>query len=122
MEEIVASILIIAVFGYLFWCISHSEDTQNSRDFTTDGYPYPPKPPYVPRPGTKIPKLSYRERYMLNELLEIHRYAIRMRQMVRPMFLRGTGPQHYREIRDLYALAHAIAKDEGVEYIKREIG
>lgn len=79
-------------------------------------------PPYVPRPGTKIPKLSNRERYMLNELLEVHRYAIRMRQMVRPRFLRGTSPQHDREIRDLYALAHAIAKDEGIEYIKREIG
>ena len=54
-------IFFIVIFGFLFWYISHCEDTQNSRDFTTDGYPYPPKPPYVPRPGTKVPKLSDRK-------------------------------------------------------------
>lgn len=115
-------IFFIALFGYPFWYIFHSEDMQNPRDFTTDGYSYPQKPPYVPRPGAKPPELSDRERYMLNELLEVHRYAVRMRQMVRPRFLRGAGPQHDREIRDLYALAHAIAKGRGVEYIKRQIG
>lgn len=51
-------IFFIVIFGFLFWYISHSEDTQNSRDFTTDGYSYPPKPPLCSTSRYKDPQVK----------------------------------------------------------------
>lgn len=122
MEEIVASILIITVFGYLLWCIKKGKDLLNNRDFTKKVYAYPTTPPNVPCPRFKHSvKGTHNEKYMLDKLIEIHRYAISMRKIANPRYLQGTDCQHEQEIRNLYALAYEISKDEGIKYIEKKM-